>query len=172
MSISLDLLDTVEARFLDKVAPPDANGCHLWTAFTNKGYGFFWYSGRNVRAHRYAAGMVDWPPEIVTRHICNVRSCVNPEHLTFGSNADNSSDMVKAGRQAKGTDQGLSKLTEEQVIEIRSRYADGGVTHRSLAAEYGVTHPLIGQIIRRQIWAHLDDDFTGPRYISSWQVAA
>jgi hypothetical protein len=161
MSISLDLLDTAEARFLDKVAPPDANGCHLWTACTDLGgYGQFWYLGRHVKAHRYAAGMVDWPPEIQTRHICNVRACVNPEHLTFGSSADNMRDRDEAGRQAKGTDNGWAKLTEEQVLEIRRRYAAGGVAQRPLAAEYGVCQALIGYIVRREAWAHLDDEST------------
>ena len=151
-------LDPTEARFRDKVAPPDANGCHLWTACTNQdGYGRFRYLGRTVKAHRYAAGMVDWPPEIVTRHICNVPACVNPEHLTFGSQADNMSDMVEADRQAKGTDNGNAKLTEEQVIEIRRRYADGGVAQRPLAAEYGVHQPLISDIVRRKRWKHLDE---------------
>jgi hypothetical protein len=165
-------LDDTEARFLDKVAPPDENGCHLWTAYTDRdGYGQFNYSGRHVRAHRYAAGMADWPPEIVTRHLCNVPACVNPEHLTFGSQADNMSDMVEADRQAKGTDNGSAKLTEEQVLEIRRRYADGGVTQQALGDEYGVDRSIISDIARRKIWAHLDDDFTGPRCISCWQPA-
>jgi hypothetical protein len=164
-------LDPVEARFLDKVAPPDANGCHLWTAYTDqKGYGQFRYLSRTVKAHRYASGMLDWPPEIVTRHLCNVPACVNPEHLTFGSNADNMHDMVEADRQAKGTDVFQSKLTEEQVLEIRRRYADGGVTQQALGDEYGVARSLISKIILRKVWAHLDD-FTGPRCISCWQPA-
>jgi hypothetical protein len=166
-------LDPTEARFLDKVAPPDENGCHLWTAYTNRyGYGHFKYLGRMVKAHRYAAGMVDWPPEIQTRHLCNVRACVNPEHLTFGSNADNMRDMVEADRQArqKGVDNGQAKLTEEQVIKIRRRYAAGGVTQQSLGRDYGVDRSLIGFIVRREIWAHLDE-FTGPLCISCWQPA-
>ena len=169
---ALELLDNTEARFRNKVAPPDENGCHLWTASTNQqGYGRFRYIGRIVKAHRYAAGMVDWPKEIQTRHLCNVPACVNPEHLTFGSNADNMRDKVEADRQAKGTDNGQAKLTEEQVLEIRRRYADGGVTQQSLGDEYGLHHTTISQIVRRKLWAHLDE-FTSPRYTSSWQVAA
>ena len=153
-------LDPIEARFLDKVAEPDENGCHLWTAYTTPdGYGQFGYLGRVVRAHRYAAGMVDLPPEIQTRHICNVRACVNPAHLTFGSQADNMRDRNEAGRQArlKGVDNGMSKLTEEQVIEIRRRYADGGVFQRELGDEFGVSQQLIGYIVQRERWAHLEE---------------
>jgi hypothetical protein len=151
-------LDPTEARFRDKVAPPDENGCHLWTAYTNqKGYGRFWHLGRAVQAHRYAAGMLDWPPEIQTRHLCHTPACVNPEHLTFGSHADNVRDKVEADRQAKGVDNGSARLTEEQVLEIRSSYADGGVTYRSLGRDYGVAYSVIGEIVRRKSWAHLDE---------------
>ena len=159
MMSNIATLDKAKARFLAKVAEPDENGCHLWTAYTNKGgYGRFHYLGRMVGAHRYAAGMLDWPPSIKTRHTCNVRACVNPEHLTFGTQADNIRDRDEAGRQArqKGVDHGGAKLTEEQVIEIRSRYAAGGVFQRALAAEYGVSQSVISEIVRRVSWAHLE----------------
>ena len=156
--LDVSALDKTEARFLAKIAPPDENGCTLWTACTNEdGYGQFWCFGRTVKAHRYAAGMLDWPPEIETRHLCNVPACVNPEHLTFGSNADNVRDRNEADRQAKGVDHGKAKLTEEQVIEIRSRYAAGGTTQQALGDEYGVTHQLISYIVRRENWSHLDE---------------
>ena len=154
--LDVSALDKTEARFLAKIAEPDVNGCTLWTACTNEdGYGTFGYMGRVVRAHRYAAGMVDWPPEIQTRHLCNVPACVNPEHLTFGSNADNVRDKVEAGRQPKGVDHGRAKLTEDQVLEIRSRYAAGGVAYRSLGRDYGVDGSVIGRIVQRKLWSHL-----------------
>jgi|TARA_R110000764_G_scaffold11470_2_gene34407 hypothetical protein len=149
-------LDPIEARFLAKVAEPDGNGCHLWTASTDKdGYGQFQLAGRKVKAHRYAAGMLDFPPEIQTRHICHVPACVNPEHLTFGSHADNMADRGAAGRQAKGVSQGLAKLTEENVIEIRRRYAEGGVTQRKLADEFGVSRRSVYRVVLRKTWAHV-----------------
>ena len=157
--LDVSALDKTEARFLAKVAAPDENGCTLWTACVDRdGYGQFWYSGRNVKAHRYSAGMLDWPPEIVTRHTCHTPACVNPEHLGYGSNADNVRDKVEAGRQAKGVDVGNAKLTEEQVLEIRRRYAAGGVFQRELGDEYGVTNALISLIVRREIWTHLEEE--------------
>jgi hypothetical protein len=159
---SIATLDKIEARFLAKVAEPDENGCTLWTGCTDRGgYGRFRHLGRRVvRAHRYAAGMLDWPREIQTRHTCHVRACVNPEHLTFGSSADNMRDRDEAGRQAqqKGVDNGNAKLTEEQVIEIRRRYADGGVTQQELGDEFGVARRTISDIIRREIWTHLEEE--------------
>ena len=157
--LDVSALDKTEARFLAKVAPPNENGCHLWQGFVNRGgYGHFKYLGTTVKAHRYAAGMLDFPPEIQTRHICNVPACVNPEHLTFGSHADNMRDKVEADRQARlrGVDHGNAKLTEGQVLEIRRRYAAGGVTQLALGDEFGVVRVQIGRIVRRKAWSHLE----------------
>jgi len=41
----------------------------------------------------------------------------------------------------------LRRLTDAEVEEIRQRYALGGATHRSLAAEYGVSHGTIGRYL-------------------------
>ncbi len=152
-------LDPIEARFLAKVAEPDEKGCHLWTsASDNCGYGRFFYMGRKVLAHRYAAGMLDFPSSIEARHTCHTPACVNPEHLTFGTHAENMRDMVVAGRSPRmsGESNGQSKLCKEQVLEIRRRYAAGGTTQRKLAAEFGVHQTRIGCIIRRELWSHLE----------------
>lgn len=48
-----------------------------------------------------------------------------------------------------------TKLTEASVIEIRQRYADGGVSHAELGRLYGVCKSAIGRIVRRQSWADI-----------------
>jgi len=159
MSSFAAALDPVEARFQSKVAEPDGNGCHLWTAGTTyNGYGRFKINGKMVRAHRYAAGMLDWPSSIVTRHTCNVPACVNLEHLKFGSMADNVRDRDEAGRTARGEQNGDSKLSAEQVLEIRRRFAAGGVTQQELGDEFGVCQTLVSRIVRRKNWAHLENE--------------
>ena len=156
--MSIARYDSIEARFLDKIAPPNENGCMLWTATTdNCGYGRFSYEGKKILAHRYAAGMLDFPSKIKVRHTCHTPPCVNPEHLTFGSHADNMRDMVEAGRspRTKGEENGQAKLTESQVLEIRRLYAAGGTTQRKLAAQFGLHQTRIGCIIRRELWKHI-----------------
>jgi hypothetical protein len=57
--------------------------CHLWTASTSWGYGYFWVERRQVRAHRWIAAQT-WgpiPEEMVVDHLCRNRGCVNVEHL-------------------------------------------------------------------------------------------
>ena len=47
-----------------------------------------------------------------------------------------------------------AKLTEEQVIEIRSRYAQGW-SRVALAAEYNVARMTIWEIVNGKTWAWL-----------------
>ena len=93
----------------------------------------------------------------VVRHTCDNARCIRPEHLMLGTHQDNMSDMTTRDRQAKGELQGASKLTAEQVLEIRARYVPRlkGADQRALAKLYGVAQTTIGCIIRREIWSHV-----------------
>jgi hypothetical protein len=51
-----------------------------------------------------------------------------------------------------GADNHATKLTPEKVAQIRKRYAAKEKSQVQLAAEYGVTPPLISKIIRNVIW--------------------
>ena len=62
--------------------------------------------------------------------------------------------MAQKGRSALGEKNGWSKLTAEQVLEIRRRYA-GGALQRELAAMYDVSRPLISLIVNHHVWKHL-----------------
>lgn len=49
----------------------------------------------------------------------------------------------------------VSKLTEQQVREIRYRYPNEDCTQESLANEYGVEKPAVYKIINRLTWRHI-----------------
>lgn len=49
-----------------------------------------------------------------------------------------------------------AKLTSDDVRRIRQRHAEGGVTYRMLATEFGVSKENIGFIIRRVHWRSVD----------------
>ena len=155
---------SLETRFWDKVVKGES--CWEWTATKNhKGYGRI-YIGKypNNMPMVEAAHRVAWtlfngpiPATIQVLHKCDNRSCVNPNHLFLGTNADNNADMMKKGRNRhlRGSENGRAKLTEREVLSIRSRYSNGNISLRSLAQEYGVNYTHISGIVHRRTWKHV-----------------
>jgi hypothetical protein len=88
-------------------------------------------------------------------HHCDVRHCVRPDHLFLGIHTDNMTDMVRKNRQAKGDLVNTSKLTADDVREIRAAYAAGSVTYKQLGEQYGVRRTNIHMIVSRQTWKHI-----------------
>ena len=128
------------------------------------GYGRFcpkWKVGMN--AHRVAWEIANGRPLVAGEdvcHHCDNPPCCNPAHLFAGSRSDNMRDMVSKGRHGHtgcpGMSHPMAKLTDDQVREIRTRWASDRPRQGALAQEYGVSKGLIGLIIRRKAWAHLD----------------
>lgn len=89
-------------------------------------------------------------------HKCDVRVCVNPDHLFLGTNQDNVNDRVAKGRswRAQGVKHHFAKLTEADVRDIRDRAKVWGMG-RALAKEYGVSTAVISAVKRGQRWAHV-----------------
>lgn len=134
------------------------NGCLVWRGAKNSsGYGVFRKKGKNFYAHRAAwecrNGAI--PEGRVVCHCCDNPACCNPEHMFIGSQRENLSDMVQKGRSAKGVGHSQAKLTDEQVVKIRERFAAGGATHAEVARDFGISREAVGQIVRRQRWAHI-----------------
>lgn len=58
---------------------------------------------------------------------------------------------ISSRRAPFGERSGSAKLLDEQVTEIRNRYATGGVTQQELASEYGVSFQLIHLIVHNKV---------------------
>jgi HNH endonuclease len=90
---------SAEQRLTHYTEPDPLSGCHIWHGPLKQGYGWLQYQGRMWRAHRLAwtvkHGSI--PKGMILCHRCNVRRCVNPDHLALGTRADNNAD-IKAGR--------------------------------------------------------------------------
>lgn len=54
--------------------------------------------------------------------------------------------------KAVGERHGGAKLTEEQVIAIRKRYAKGGITQQVLGELHGVGQTAIRDIVNYKTW--------------------
>ncbi len=151
-----------EYLFRKHVGDKDENGCMLWTGGTTPGgYGVMMTRTPNRKglpAHRvawqFAYGEI--PEGMQVCHHCDRPACVNPEHLFLGTTQDNTADRDFKGRQARGVKHGRAKLTEEDVRTIRNRYVLEDITYKKLGAEYGIDATVIGCIVRREKWKHLE----------------
>ena len=78
-------------------------------------------------------------------HKCDNQPCVNPDHLFAGTAADNTRDKVKKGRQAKGAMLPRTRLTEEQLMQIRALVASGAPQGK-VAEMFGVGQSHVSRI--------------------------
>ncbi len=144
-----------QARFWSKVDVRQTTcRCWEWTARRNAwGYGEFKHRGASTYAHRFAvtAAGIDLKPDQVVMHTCDNPACCNPTHLLVGDHAMNVADRVAKGRSAKGSSNGRAKLTEAQVLAVRSDDRPAA----QIATELGVSVATISLIRRRRIWAHV-----------------
>ena len=149
-------------RFFAKIASPNSNGCMLWTAATRRdGYGLFGldFGETPVSAHRMSwmiANKRSVPPGMCVCHRCDVRLCVNPEHLFVGSLSDNNADCRRKGRNARGETVCTAKLTEGQVMEIRRLYRSG-LRNVDLCRRYRISATNVSNIVRHKRWAHVEE---------------
>lgn len=128
--------------------------CIIWTkAINNIGYGVSWKNGKTIGAHREAYEKVHGsiPKGMVVRHDCDNKACVNPDHLRLGTYADNSADMVKRNRQAKGEKVGNSVLTNDLVLIIRSLSGSA----KEVASLLGCSKTTVKDVRSGKLWSHV-----------------
>ena len=79
----------------------------------------------------------------------------NLEWVTYSENSKHAYDNNFTTIH-RGSSHCNSKLTEEQVIEIRKSYVKGGnISHREIAKKHNVTRELIRDIINYKKWKHI-----------------
>lgn len=143
-----------KAFIFNKSLPEPNSGCWIWLGeHRADGYGESWAFGRREAAHRASFRIFHGPipSDLMVRHKCDTRCCVNPDHLELGTQADNVRDCVERGRKARGPKSGRAKLTDADVLYIRS----SPLSQRAIAKELGVTQAQVSNIRARKQWAHL-----------------
>jgi hypothetical protein len=148
-------MQSLADRFWAKVHKTD--GCWLWTGYRLKcGYGRMHTSEGNETTHRvsYALHYGAVPEGAWVLHKCDVRACVNPDHLFAGTAHDNVHDCMEKGRRItmKGKHHGRSKLDEVSVRIIRT----SPLSIRELADIFEVDKKVISNAQDGTTWKHVD----------------
>jgi hypothetical protein len=143
-------------RFFDKVSFEPNSGCWLWTATVDScGYGLFGIggSGNTRRAHRVSYELFKEPIKTGLKvcHKCDTPSCVNPDHLFCGTDADNMKDRDSKQRTARGVKNGKAKLDEMQVAKIRGDLR----SERTIAAALNISRGTVNAIRSGRTWKHI-----------------
>ena len=137
----MPLIDRIE--FLS--IPEPNSGCLLWLGnLDSRGY-----PRLNVDGRRFYVSRLVWelhrgsiPPKLQACHKCDNPVCIEVNHLFLGTIKDNADDRDRKGRTAKGSSNGQSKLTDDQVLAIKSSTK----SQSKLATEFGLNQSQISRI--------------------------
>ena len=126
--------------------------CHVWTGFSDDGYGKFRLHNFTYRAHRIAFFIANGylPDDLDIAHTCDNRLCVNPDHLEAKTRKENHNDRDSRNRVASGTKSGLSKFTKVEIFEIYQLYFYKGITILELAKRYDSKSDVIKNIVNHK----------------------
>ncbi|WP_082780051.1 HNH endonuclease [Gluconobacter albidus] len=135
---------------------------HVWP----NGYAYFNHDKKRYAAHRLSweiANGCSLKDDEWILHACDNPKCVNPDHLRSGNAKDNAKDREvrnrrptrSATRSAKlqGTKSHLSKLTEQQVREIR--YELTHLSNNEISKLYHTGVSNIEHIRAGRTWKHV-----------------
>jgi len=143
--------------------PEGLRDCFEWQGSRCLGYGKITINGKRLGTHRVAYAVANGISlgdieGLVVRHKCDNPPCINPLHLTIGTQADNCQDTKERGRLRSAPHLvGANKpgfLSATDVLAIRAQIASGDGPAK-VARAFKVSTSTIYNIKRGQTWAHL-----------------
>lgn len=161
---------TPEERFHKSYQMIPEAGCWLWDAsFHSNGYGRIFIDNKSHKAHRYSWKLHNGPiPKgMCVCHKCDVKSCVNPEHLFLGTHQDNVNDCISKNRRAiqKSENSPNTHLTWDDISEIRKLYKEG-MFQKDIGKIFNISQIGISNICNYKRWRPSDFDSDMRRFES------
>lgn len=125
------------------------------------GYGVVTIDYKQYLAHRIAFKLAN-PRKIIRGpmcvcHRCDNKICINPNHLFLGTRIDNNKDRDDKKRTVIvcGSKNGMSRLTELDVVRIKSLINNKLGSFASIGIKFGVKWQTIQAIAKGKTWKHL-----------------
>lgn len=151
---STPLRDRLTEDKWDVTPGPLDTPCWVWNRMIVKpsGYGTLKYRQKAIKAHRavYSEFVGEIPEGHFVLHRCDVRTCVNPDHLFTGTNDDNMRDMAekKRGRGARGA-------TDEQMRQAKAMIR-GGMTQAEVSRITGIPRSTLSLAMSGKLYRNVE----------------
>lgn len=119
---------------------------------------------RDARAHRlvWEAFNGRIPDGLEINHKNGIRTDNRISNLEVVTKQENAIHKFKVngyrsqGTSPQGSRNHAAKITEDDVRTMRRLYAEG-VPQHALGRQFGISQPMVGNIVRRENWTHVKD---------------
>ncbi len=131
-------------KFLHDHLKYQGDDCVYWPFCTEGrvGRGIVGHLGKRYWAHRLMCEMAHGPAPADKPQACHScghgdHGCVNPKHLSWGTNSENQLLRYAQGRGNPNPTGNKGRYTPEQIAEMRDLYASGDYTQMQLTERFG-----------------------------------
>lgn len=143
------------SQYIENLSINEDN-CIDWPFYLHKNYSYVGGKAAYVLVCKLYNG--DAPSEDhEVAHTCGNSKCVNPKHLRWATKSENQMDRVLHGTSNRGSKHGMSKLKEEEVLNIKKLLMTD-IQQKEIAEIYGVGKTTIHHIKSGATWNWLNKD--------------